>query len=53
MLVTERPGRLKLVDRETGEVEEISGMPDVYAENQGGLLDVALHPNFEEERGST
>lgn len=49
MLVTERAGRLKLVDRESGDVEEISGVPDVYAENQGGLLDVALHPNFEEE----
>jgi aldose sugar dehydrogenase len=49
MLVTERPGSLKLVDIESGEVEEISGAPDVDARGQGGLLDVALYPDFESE----
>lgn len=44
-LVTERPGRLQhVVD---GEIREISGVPDVHAEGQGGLLDVVLHPDFE------
>lgn len=46
MLVTERPGRMNLV--EDGEITEISGVPEVYAENQGGLLDVILHPEFED-----
>lgn len=49
MLVTERPGNLKLVDLESGTVEEIGGVPEVDARDQGGLLDVALHPDFVEE----
>jgi glucose/arabinose dehydrogenase len=50
MLVTERPGRLRLVTPD-GEVSEpISGVPEVDARDQGGLLDVALHPDFDENR---
>ncbi|MEM4781385.1 MAG: PQQ-dependent sugar dehydrogenase, partial [Halalkalicoccus sp.] len=49
LLVTEREGRLNLLDREDGAVEVIDGAPDVYAEGQGGLLDVALHPEFADE----
>lgn len=49
LLVSERPGRLKLVDRESGEVQEIAGLPDIHAQGQGGLLDIALYPDFEEE----
>ena len=48
LLVTERPGRLQLVDRESASVQEVSGVPEVDARGQGGLLDVALHPEFEE-----
>jgi len=49
-LVTERPGRLVHIS-ETGEVSEpISGVPEVLNERQGGLLDVALGPDFEETR---
>ncbi|WP_331233111.1 PQQ-dependent sugar dehydrogenase [Natronorarus salvus] len=48
-LVTEREGTLLLVDTEEGEAEVVEGAPDVYAEGQGGLLDVALHPAFPEE----
>lgn len=45
-LVTERPGRLlHVVD---GEATEVSGLPEVSARNQGGLLDVVLHPDHEE-----
>jgi glucose/arabinose dehydrogenase len=46
MLVTERAGRLRLI-RE-GELQEapISGVPEVYAQGQGGLLDLALAPDF-------
>lgn len=49
LLVSERPGRLKLVERESGEVEEISGLPEIHAQGQGGLLDIALYPDFAEE----
>jgi aldose sugar dehydrogenase len=49
LLVTERPGHLKLVDRETGDVEQIFGVPDVDARGQGGLLDVEVHPAFQDQ----
>ncbi len=50
MLVTERPGRLRLVD-EKGELSEpIEGVPAVFAQSQGGLLDVALDPDFASNR---
>lgn len=47
MLVTERPGRLRMVREGTLLEESIAGVPDVHARGQGGLLDVALHPDFE------
>lgn len=46
LLVTERPGRLQRVSN--GVLAEVSGVPAVYPRMQGGLLDVALHPGFEE-----
>lgn len=46
MLITERPGRMNLVDGET--TTSLSGLPDITARGQGGLLDVAVHPNYEE-----
>ena len=42
LLVTERPGRLRLVDRESGDARTVEGVPDVYAAGQGGLLDVTV-----------
>ena len=49
-LVTERPGRLRLVSK-TGEVSKpLTGVPEVFAEGQGGLLDVALDPDFASNR---
>lgn len=50
ILVTERPGRLSRVDPASGEHHRIEGVPEVDARNQGGLLDVALHPGFERNR---
>lgn len=50
LLVTERGGRLYRVDPDDGRREGISGVPDVVAQGQGGLLDVALHPRFAENR---
>ena len=47
MLVTERPGRLRLVRDGVLQSSSIPGIPEVRAQGQGGLLDVALHPEFE------
>jgi glucose/arabinose dehydrogenase len=50
MLVTERAGALRLVDAEGNLSEPIEGVPQVDARGQGGLLDVALDPDFAENR---
>ena len=50
ILVTERPGRLRVVSP-TGRVSEpLGGVPRVHAQGQGGLLDVAVGPKFTENR---
>jgi glucose/arabinose dehydrogenase len=46
MLVTERPGRLRYVTRDGGVSEPVAGLPAVFAQGQGGLLDVVLDPDF-------
>ncbi|MFM9860051.1 PQQ-dependent sugar dehydrogenase [Pseudoxanthobacter sp. M-2] len=46
MLVTERPGRLRLIVDGELQSEPVSGVPDVRAGGQGGLLDVVLDPDF-------
>lgn len=46
MLVTERPGRLRVVTADGKMSAPVAGLPPVDARNQGGLLDVALDPNF-------
>jgi glucose/arabinose dehydrogenase len=50
ILVTERPGRLRLVRGNRLFPEAIRGIPDVFASGQGGLLDILLHPRFHETR---
>jgi glucose/arabinose dehydrogenase len=45
-LVTERPGRLRVIDRNGKASESLAGVPAVDAVGQGGLLDVALDPDF-------
>jgi glucose/arabinose dehydrogenase len=50
MLVTERPGRVRLVTAEGRLSEPLAGVPRVLARGQGGLLDVALDPRFAENR---
>ena len=47
LLVTERPGQLQLVDRKSGAVTPIAGVPKVFASGQGGLLDVTTRPDDE------
>jgi len=46
MLVTERPGRLRIVRNGTLLPAPVPGVPAVFARGQGGLLDVVPHPNF-------
>lgn len=48
LLVTERTGQLRMVDN--GELSApIAGLPeDIYVKSQGGLLDVILHPNYQQ-----
>ena len=47
MLVTEKAGRLRIVENGRLAPEPIAGTPEVWSEGQGGLLDVAVHPDHE------
>lgn len=49
-LVTERPGRMRMITAESAVGEPITGLPEVDARRQGGLLDVELDPNFNTNR---
>ncbi|WP_345124248.1 PQQ-dependent sugar dehydrogenase [Hymenobacter antarcticus] len=46
LLITEKPGRLRIVSAQGQVGAPIQGLPAVYASGQGGLLDVALSPAF-------
>ncbi|XHC10397.1 PQQ-dependent sugar dehydrogenase [Labrenzia sp. ac12] len=48
-LVTERDGTVKHIDA-SGRQSEVTGVPEVFAQGQGGLLDVALSPDFATDR---
>jgi aldose sugar dehydrogenase len=50
MLITERPGRLRLASADGRISGQFSGVPKVFARGQGGLLDVAVDPKFSENR---
>ena len=50
MLVTERPGRLRIVAKNGTLSSPLKGVPAVYASGQGGLLDVVLDPQFAQNR---
>lgn len=50
MLVTERPGNLRLVTADGKLSPPLNGVPTVWAKGQGGLLDVALSPDFKQDR---
>ena len=49
-LVTERPGRLRMISADGAVSEPISGLPEIHAVRQGGLLDVAVGPTFADDR---
>ena len=50
LLITERPGRLRVVRHGRLLEEPIAGVPVVASTGQGGLLDVVLHPDFATNR---
>ena len=50
MLVTERPGRLRIVRCGDLLSDPVEGVPEVFAQGQGGLLDVVPHPDFASNR---
>jgi glucose/arabinose dehydrogenase len=50
MLITERGGRLRVVRNAVLDPKPISGVPQVRTDGNGGLMDVALHPRFTENR---
>jgi len=50
MLVTERPGRMRIVTRDGKLSPPLTGVPRVFASGQGGLLDVILDRNFANNR---
>ena len=50
VLITERPGRLLRIDLQTGTRQEVTGLPPIAAIGQGGLLDVAVDPQFSTNR---
>lgn len=50
LLVTEKPGELRIVTRQGGMSNPIAGVPEVDSRDQGGLLDVTIAPDFAESR---
>jgi len=48
VLIVERPGRLRVVRDGQLLDDPIAGVPDVFAEGQGGLLDILKHPSFQD-----
>ena len=49
-LVTEKPGKMFLMNQAGETLSEISGVPEVAYGGQGGLGDIAIHPNFNENK---
>src|SRR5262249_22541881 len=50
ILVTERPGRLRIIRNGVLEPNPIAGIPEVHAQGLAGLMDLALHPRFSENK---
>jgi glucose/arabinose dehydrogenase len=50
MLITERPGRLRIIRNGVLDPLPIAGVPAVRTDGNGGLMDIALHPRFSENR---
>jgi glucose/arabinose dehydrogenase len=50
LLVTEKPGRMRIISAKGEKGRPLAGVPKVDARGQGGLLDVTLSPRFESDR---
>jgi glucose/arabinose dehydrogenase len=50
LLVTERPGQLRILHQDGRVSRRVAGTPEVVASGQGGMLDVALDPDFASNR---
>lgn len=50
IIFSERSGRIFILDPATEDTEEVQGVPAVSSVGEAGLLDLKLHPNFEENR---
>src|SRR5688572_22553453 len=50
MLVTERPGRLRVIRSGVLDPTPVAGLPAIGAQRLGGLQDIALHPKFAENK---
>ncbi|HEX3165838.1 MAG TPA: PQQ-dependent sugar dehydrogenase [Chitinophagaceae bacterium] len=50
LLITDRKGSMQIIDAKGAFVKKITGFPEVDASGQGGLLDVALDPNFSKNK---
>lgn len=50
LLLTERSGQLRIANLDGQLSEPLAGVPEVYANSQGGLLDVAVSPDFAKDR---
>ena len=46
MLVTERPGRLRIIEKGKLLAEPVKGTPKVWERQDAGMLDVAIHPQY-------
>mgnify|MGYP006217241417 CR=1 FL=1 len=46
MLVTERAGDIRIVQDGKLLADKVQGFPEVYAQGQGGLMDIKLHPDY-------
>lgn len=49
LIATERSGRAWRIDSDSGERQAVTGLPEVAGQGQGGLLDVAVSPSFDQE----
>ena len=49
LLISERRGKLKVLNVVTGKVNSVSGLPEVFAQGQGGLLDVAVPGDYQQQ----
>ena len=50
LLITEKPGRMRVISRSGQTAQPLAGLTEVDARGQGGLLDVALSPKFDSDR---